>query len=473
MRLAGWRAEVVLGLLRLARAFDRLNRERGLPEPLVKSTFRRLAALTAAAYPDSPRWAEHGLVDTLELPERPQRWLLEAIPPLAKAVRHEKAKAAHQHRAPCRFIAPDPSWTQSARDLAATFRSGRLESLPEAERLLQGQTCYAQATGDTYNIVRSLTSFASRIQRLRPLMANRWAEEALVWEPQNPFCWTTITNVLLRQRKLDGALCYGWASWKRFPDNVVARNGLADTLRRARRWDDAESEYRHSIELGYVDQATLVRLAYLVLRKGDAGRGARGAAEGRCRTHVEAEPALIKAAGDEPTGGTPAARTDPLVVAALVAEAYFHRTWARVADGETALTQRRKAAELLAQATQLEPADPQVVAEQTALAMAEGNEREAGQRRAQTLGSQPAAAPLLVLKARLDRQAARREHRPLNETTLADLCQAPQRLRDLNPALTPLYHWQRGLAALALVDGANRVNAAADAFAHFRRTLSR
>ena len=50
------RAEVVLGMLRLANAFDRLVRERGLAEQVAKSSFRRVAVQLAAAYPSSPGW---------------------------------------------------------------------------------------------------------------------------------------------------------------------------------------------------------------------------------------------------------------------------------------------------------------------------------------------------------------------------------------------------------------------------------
>jgi hypothetical protein len=128
----GWengslRAEVVLGLLRLAAALDRLVRERGLAEQVAKSTFRRVAVQLAAAYPGSPRWSEHGLALALEMRERPQLWVLDAIEPLAIAVKQERAKANRPHTRPRPSIQSDPAWPDRARILATELRNGRIK----------------------------------------------------------------------------------------------------------------------------------------------------------------------------------------------------------------------------------------------------------------------------------------------------------------------------------------------------------
>jgi hypothetical protein len=197
----------VLGLLRLARAFDRLVRERGLPEDIAKTTFRRVAAQTAAAYPGSQRWREHGLSETLELPERARRWLLDAVPPLAEAVRRVKNKTK-QHQPPLR----NSSWAQKARELAARLKSGDQDCLSNVKHLLDEQRRYAEATGDTYFVVRSLCQFASRVLSFSSKIALRWAEEARRWEPDNAFTWATIKDVLLRQRMAALALRFGWVA---------------------------------------------------------------------------------------------------------------------------------------------------------------------------------------------------------------------------------------------------------------------
>jgi len=641
------RAEVVLGLLRLATAFDRLVREGGLAEQVARSTFRRVAVQVAGAYPGSPRWEEHGLAPALEMHERPQKWVLEAVRPLAAAVKQEQVRANRPHVRPRPSIQADPAWTDRARALATELRNGRTNFLPDIERLLAEQRHYAEATGGTYFIVHSLCNFASRILRLRPDIAGRWALEARSWEPHNAFTWTTIKDVLLKQKNVSSALRFAWVACKRFPENIVARtglaevlkaterypeaeevcrqtierfpedvvarnglagvlkaaerypeaeevcrqtierfpedvfartglaevlkaaerypeaeevyrqtierfpedvfarNGLADTLRRAHRSSDAEIAYRDSIATGYFDCTTYVGLAFLLLKRGEAGRAeALSLVEAALRLDPRnpyalslkqkletaqatdiagiadewkfiADEVLVasEATDQEDVGGvggievgslrseqsspeTPllfpgaheeeaeiaqlepspiAARERPvdlLEVAAFVAEAQFFRSWARRVSPEQAPSLRQRAGELLARAEDLLPQDPQVAAEKAALECDDGTPDQAAQTLFTQLGKHPAAAPLLVLKARLDRETARREHWQLSEAGLAQLLQAPSRLRDTDPALTPVFHLEKGLAALALLDGAARLDTAAASLTNFRRTVA-
>jgi tetratricopeptide (TPR) repeat protein len=606
------RAEVVLGMLRLAGALDRLVRERGLHEGLAKSTFRRIAVQLAAACPDSTRWGEHGLAQTLEMPERPQKWVLESVRPLAVAVRQEHARADRPHPRPMPSVQADPAWSRRAILLADELRKGRIECLPEIERLLDDQRRYAEATGDTYNIVRSLCNFASRILPFRPELAGRWAEEARGWEPHNSFTWTTIRDVFLRQGNVRRALRFAWIGWKRFPENVVAhaglaevlkaderyseaeqvyrqtverfpedvvarsglaevlkaeerysdaeevyrqtverfpenvvaRNGLADTLSRAQRRADAERVYRDSIETGRLDAATFVGLAYLLLRSGETGRAEalsfveRALALNPCDAYaVPLKQKLQHAHDDEvsaiaeewdgladqllavsrtsaeenragfeesdvsdiqtgqsdaersvavpqmamPAVPTPMAEANfaeeqdaaSLEVAALVAEAYFYRSWAMRGPMDAAPARQEKAAALLARAEDLAPLDAQVAAGKAALQWCRGDREQARLSVLTRLDRQKGAAPLLVLKARLDRETARSEQRRLSEQALAGLLEAPGRLRDLDLALMPVFHLEKGLAALALLDGAVRTEGAANAFTAFRHTVSR
>ena len=107
------------------------------------------------------------------------------------------------------------------------------------------------------------------------------------------------------------------------------------------------------------------------------------------------------------------------------------------------------------------------------LALMEGPPADALGQLTIQLEHHPGAAPLLVLKARLDRDAARQANRALDDNAMAELSRAPNQLRHLDPAYIPMFHFQQGLAVLALVDGANRLDLAAKAFSGFRRTLSR
>jgi tetratricopeptide (TPR) repeat protein len=164
---------------------------------------------------------------------------------------------------------------------------------------------------------------------------------------------------------------------------------------------------------------------------------------------------------------------DPITFEALVAEAHFYRTWAIGAEKNLARSRRQKAVSLLNQAEQLSPQDAQVFAERAALMTDEGNKSDAYQNVTFQLGRHPAAASLLVLKARLDREKAREEKRPMNASTFSELCIFPQRLGELNTALTPLFYFQKGLAALSLLDGELRIKTASEFLSKFRQTLAR
>ena len=164
---------------------------------------------------------------------------------------------------------------------------------------------------------------------------------------------------------------------------------------------------------------------------------------------------------------------DLLEVSALVAEAQFYRAWAARSSPEQSASKRQRATELLGRAEALLPQDPQVVAERIALEWSRSNREWNAQTLLTQVGNHPATAPLLVLQARVDRETARREQRRLTDATLAELLEAPSRIRDMDSVLAPVFHLQRGLAALSLLDGPARIDTAAAAFTSFRHTVAR
>jgi tetratricopeptide (TPR) repeat protein len=518
------------------------------------------------------------------------------------------------------------------------------------------------------------------MNRHRPAIAIRWAEEARTLAPHDPYNWNITKEVLLQQKNVQRALRFAWIAWKRFPENIVARNGLAevlkadgryseaeevyrkniellppevdrynhivartglaeilkstkryeaavreyrsiiaefpdnfyarnglaDTLRRAGRFDEAEQAFRNAISADVVDSSTFVGLAFLLLKKGNAKRdeafslirqaltirpgdeialklrkklqGADvnvseiidewhdlpdelfGAAttsevednavsaetelsageielrpgetelgtgetdlspsdteenisrpiESRSSHRPKSDP-QIPIAGDRPGSDVSALSSetktikgkpkqtsapslfkrlassmlpqsvtvqrppevDTLEIAALLAEASFYRSWAARSLPHAAIPLRQKAKKLIARAESLSPHDAQSAAERVALEWSRtGNDTVAATLMIE-LSKHGASKPLLILKARLDRNNAHKTKRCLSEKALAELLQAPSRLRDLDPALIPVFHLQKGLAVLALLDGAIRVQQAADAFTSFRRTISR
>jgi tetratricopeptide (TPR) repeat protein len=164
---------------------------------------------------------------------------------------------------------------------------------------------------------------------------------------------------------------------------------------------------------------------------------------------------------------------DPVHLAALLAEASFYRAWAVRSAPEAAEQLRERAEDCLARAEGLAPGDVCVAAEYAALEAAHVPPEKLDRRLAVELGKYPASTRLLVLKARVEREQARLSQRRLTEESLAELLLAPARLRALDPSLVPVFHLQRGLAALALTNGDMRRQKAAEGFESFRRVVAR
>ena len=255
------RAEIVLGLFRLARAFDRLVREHTLPEHIAKMWFSRVAAQTVAAYPNSPRWGEHGATKVLDLPDRPRIWLQEAIPTLVDAMQRPSNRRPPRQHSTGTPVQPNRSWAKKARELAACLRVGNSKCLAEIGRLLNEQRHYAGLTGETYYLARTLDNFAVNICSIDPDLALCWAQEAWKLEPESEYTWNIISKILLIKHEAAAALRFAWVAWKRFPGNVFARNGLAEVLKHEHRYREAEQVFRQTIERFPLDAAARNGLA--------------------------------------------------------------------------------------------------------------------------------------------------------------------------------------------------------------------
>jgi tetratricopeptide (TPR) repeat protein len=168
-----------------------------------------------------------------------ESWLSKLVPGL------DRTKADKQHSS---FFSLPPNWADEARRIAGRLRSKAPDAIAEAKRLRDQQWHYAEKAGDSSFVCRTLTRFATAVSEDNPQLALQWAEESRVWEPWNPYTWNVLTGVLRRDRKIDEALEIAWAAIDRFPDNVVARTGLAEVLKAAEKLTEAEAVYRETVD---------------------------------------------------------------------------------------------------------------------------------------------------------------------------------------------------------------------------------
>jgi tetratricopeptide (TPR) repeat protein len=239
----GFPEHVAYGLLRLGLGLHKRSLDQSLEPHRAEAEFQRAARLTLRAYPFPARWRECWANQLYALRRRDEPvdgiegWLSKLVPGL------EHTKTDKQHSS---FSLP-PNMAGEAGRIAGRLRSKALDATAEAQRLLGQQRRYAEKTGDSYFVCRTLNSFATAVSDDNPQLALEWAEESRVWEPWDPYTWSELTRVLRRNQKIDEALDIAWAAIDRFPDNVFARTGLAEVLRAAGEFAEAEAVYRDTI----------------------------------------------------------------------------------------------------------------------------------------------------------------------------------------------------------------------------------
>jgi tetratricopeptide (TPR) repeat protein len=241
----GFPEHVAYGLLRLGLGLYKRSLDKSLEPRRAEAEFQRIARLTLRAYPFPTRWRECWADQIYALRKRGEpidgieSWLSKLVPGL------DRTKADKQHSS---FFSLPPNWADEARRIAGRLRSKAPDAIAEAKRLRDQQWHYAEKAGDSSFVCRTLTRFATAVSEDNPQLALQWAEESRVWEPWNPYTWNVLTGVLRRDRKIDEALEIAWAAIDRFPDNVVARTGLAEVLKAAEKLTEAEAVYRETVD---------------------------------------------------------------------------------------------------------------------------------------------------------------------------------------------------------------------------------
>ena len=235
---------VAIGLVQLAIALYRRKRERSLTLNDARAEFQRVARLTMMAYPFPERWEVYwsDQIASKKISKEPVEWMRQLVPGLSK-------KQSRREDMPA-ILTPSPTWKSDATRISNFLQRDFQTALPEAEELVKAERRYAEKTGDSFPLCRSLTRFANDICEKYPEQAVRWAEEARLWEPWNAYPWTVLIKAIRqdRTRSDDSALNVAWEAIERFPDDLYARSGLAEVLKEAGRLREAEEVYRETIE---------------------------------------------------------------------------------------------------------------------------------------------------------------------------------------------------------------------------------
>jgi len=260
--------EVAEGLALLGASLHRRYEEGWLDEGIARDEFARTARLTRAAYRFDgnywePFWRREAQRKHRSLPDA---WIGELVD-LSRQRRHREPP---EHE-PLRWSQPDLLWSKKVQAVARRLERGEPSAVEDAQRLLEEQARYAEATGDTQFVAQSGGYLSSRVRKRRPELALAWASLARRYEPGNSHAWGNTAEALRSLRRAAEALQVAIERVLRFPEDPAARNGLAEVLRAEGRLAEAEGVYRETAARFRGDAVSRSGLAEVLRAQGRLG----------------------------------------------------------------------------------------------------------------------------------------------------------------------------------------------------------
>ncbi len=240
-RAGGFPKEVAEGLNRFGLALWRFQDEGWLRPDLAAEEFQDALRLCLSAYPFPDRWMSfwrHVLRRDYRRGDLGP-WIRQLLPRVAD---DQTGKGSNKPN----WVSYDPAWSDHRNSIAEKLRRGSEGAVIEANCLLAAQRRYFDHSGDSYNLAYSATRFSAAVRQGQPAQALLWARVAKEVEPWNSYGWTNEGQALLVLGDRIAALEAYRETKARFPDNAVARNGLAEVLKAQHRFADAEAEYRET-----------------------------------------------------------------------------------------------------------------------------------------------------------------------------------------------------------------------------------
>jgi tetratricopeptide (TPR) repeat protein len=243
-----------------------------------KSTFLNRWREIESAYPRSPDYWPDLVADVIaateaylgQLSNRPSlsfpaaAWWRQELepPPLAPG---QTATPSGRRRQ----IEPEPQhrWAAIINDIHRPMR----ELISRIDQQMRAQRRYADATGDTYYVVRTACNIGKQLLRPRDEAAARGAAAvglarlALSYAPHSVFAWALWRDALAAQGLIHDAELVGWEALRRYPENPHWRTQLATLLEyHSGRLDEAERLLADTIALFPLDGVARVHRARIL-----------------------------------------------------------------------------------------------------------------------------------------------------------------------------------------------------------------
>lgn len=262
-------AEAVEALMQAGYSLRRVAHEGRVSAERAERLLNRVTGRSLAAFPKRSWWVDHLRTRHLEEPLR--TWFVVAFPALEEA--HQPVQGVPQSKAgPARrgspVIADRDGWTTRSQTIRGALAKRGAAALPDARNLIDEQRVYAERTGDTYFLVRSLCSFAKVIRPSEPALAQEWALEATVWDPTDGYTWSTHLRTVWDAEGPAAALPFAFASSRRLPEDKALVHEVGEALRELNCLVQAEEVFRSELEQFPADAITLAALGDVLLRRG-------------------------------------------------------------------------------------------------------------------------------------------------------------------------------------------------------------
>jgi tetratricopeptide (TPR) repeat protein len=470
--------EVPEGLLRLAEGLAGRVEEGWLKEKDAREEWQRIARLTSMAYPFPDTWKKFWRRATGQMERREADW--------AQGLSSARLEPVQDTRRKSGIHGAMIFWNPLVQDVASKLAPGAMDAIANANALLHKQALEAATTGDTYFLVRTACNFAGRLREREPQQALAWAELARRSDPWNAHAWNTTAACWLTLNQYDRALAVYEQATLRFPDDVVARNGLAEVLKARGSLDEAQAIYEETIRLFPDSVFARCGLAEVLRARGSLDE-AQAVYEETIRLFPDSVFARTGLAGvrvvkrprvstPSPVPVAPTAPHESILLDAsslqiLLTDVQILRRWGRTIQRNGAVDTSGGLRDLARKI--LEPfveTDARAAGELGLALLTEDDlvEARALLRDAQTRF--PGSARVRYALARAERACAQREHLRLDaEGARASVIQPWRQLARMNAQYAPASLLGEGRAWCALIDGVTVEQGARDAFGKLAR----
>lgn len=154
------------------------------------------------------------------------------------------------------------------------------------ELLIERYENYTMSSGDDYYLVRSFCNVGNLLLKNsvdahseRAHLAESLARKTLRHQPHNPIAWALWRDALFGGGAYDSSIALGWEIVRRFPNEPLVRNELAEILLALDRSDDALTLLEDSLQVQVFNAVTYMILSRIYANFGneDAAREALSA----------------------------------------------------------------------------------------------------------------------------------------------------------------------------------------------------